>query len=421
LTPSPRIELICIGTELLSGKVNSHTALIGKRLNSIGMEIAREHAVGDDPKLMTEVFADAWKRSDIILSAGGLGPTFDDLTRDVWSKITRRPLILKKELVREIEKKFSSRGLKMAPENSRQGYLLQGARPISNPFGTAPGQILKANGKILFVLPGPTNELSPMLESCVLPELRKAYPKLFSVEKSFHLIGISESQINHQIEPLVNKIQKVDGCSVIHGILASQSIITVKFRVDGTHQKIVQKAADRVAAQYKNILGNIYFSEDDSSLPEVVAELLTKRGKKLAVAESCTGGLLSKLITDVSGASKFFLEGAITYANDSKMRRLGVDSEVMNRMGAVSEEVAGQMAQGIRLKAASDYGLSITGVAGPTGATKDKPVGLVFIGVSGPKRTVVHRFLLKGDRMAIRHRSALLSLDLLRKEILGLS
>jgi nicotinamide-nucleotide amidase len=416
---APRIELICIGTELLSGRVNTHTAFIGKNLASVGLEISLEHAVGDNVKLMEEVFSGAWKRSDVVIAAGGLGPTFDDLTRDTWARVLRRPLEHKIELVRHIEKKFASRGISMPPENIRQGYLVKGAQAIPNHFGTATGQFFKAGKKILFLLPGPTNELKPMLENFVLPKLKAAFPNLFSVEKSFHLLGTPESKINHQIEPLVSRLTDLSGCRITHGILASQSIITVKFRVDGKNHKAVRHAAKVVAAQYKKLLGDIFFGEDDDTLPHIIGQLLSAKKKSLAVAESCTGGLLSKMITDVPGASKYFLQGLVTYSNLSKIKNLKVKGASLKKWGAVSAEVARAMAAGLKQASGTDYALSITGVAGPDGGTKDKPVGLVFVGLSSPKRTYVHRFLFKGDRHFIRIRAALTALEILRTEISG--
>jgi len=415
----PRVELICVGTELLSGRVNTHTALIGRKLSTIGLEIAREHAVGDDRRLMRETFSEAWKRSEVILTAGGLGPTFDDLTRNVWSEVTRRPLIHENDLVREIERKFASRKIFMPPENVRQGYLLKGADPIPNSFGTAPGQFLKAGRKILVLLPGPSLELRPMLENFVLPKLKASLPNLFSVERSFHSIGFPESTINHQIEPMVNQYPRLLGCTITHGILASQSIITVKFRVDGKDPNKVRRAADFISRKYKDALGDIFFGEDDDTLPQVIAKLLTSKRKTLAVAESCTGGLLSKMITDVSGASKYFLEGIVTYSNKSKMNKLGVKSKILKFFGAVSAETAGEMARGLKRTSGADYTLSVTGIAGPTGGSKEKPVGLVFIGYSGPKDSLVQRFLFRGDREFIRQRAALMALEQLRKGIQG--
>ncbi len=416
----PIIELICIGTELLSGRINTHTALVGHKLNGMGLELSRELTVGDDPIHMAKVFSESWKRADIIISAGGLGPTFDDLTRNIWSKVTRRPLLPHENLIRAIEKKFIARGISMPVENTRQADVLKGAAVISNRFGTAPGQYLKCGRTHLFLLPGPTNELAPMWDGFVMPRLGKIFPNRFTIEKSFHLLGHSESLINHRLEPIVNSFHTILGCSVTHGILASQSIITVKFRVDGRSQARVKKAATILTRKIKDTFGPIFFGEDEINLPEAVAALFTQKHLTLATAESCTGGLLAKLITDVSGASQFFKEGFVTYANTSKTRHLGVRPRTLLQYGAVSNQVALEMARGLRRKAGVDYALSITGIAGPTGGTPTKPVGLVFIGLSGPKRSYTQRLAFGGDRAFIRQRAALMALEMLRKDILGL-
>ena len=414
---TPHVELICVGSELLAGKVNTHAAALGIKLSDIGLSIAREHTVPDDRAIMRQTFAEALRRSDVVISAGGLGPTFDDFTRDVWSEVTRRPMKESSALARDIRKKFSSRGIEMPPANLRQALVLKGAVPIANTNGTAPGQYLVTGGKTLILLPGPTRELFPMVEAVVLPRLRRRFRNLHSRLKTFLIAGVPESRVDQMIRPLVDKYQRIGTCTVAHGILASQSLITVKFRVEGSGRAAVDAGARRVAAEFRAVLKDIAVGEDEEKMENIVGAMLKRRRETVALAESCTGGLVSKMITDRPGSSAYFVEGAVTYSDEAKTRRMGVPAAVLKRHGAVSEEVARAMAEGMRRSSGSTYGISITGVAGPAGGTKGKPVGLVHIACAGPAETTSKRFSLKGDRSWIRQRSAVLALDLLRQTI----
>ena len=415
------IEVICIGTELLNDRDNTHTVTIGKFLSSIGLEITQSHTVGDDRKQMQNVFESSLKRADVVMTSGGLGPTFDDLTREVWSKAIRRPLQYVPFLVNEIKKKFESRGIQMPKENRRQGFLLKGADILPNNFGTAPGQYLGLGKKRIILLPGPKRELVPILENFVLPRLILTYPGWGRREKKFHLLGVPESKVDEWLRPFVKKHQKIFGCSIDHGLLANQSIITVKFKIRGQNNEKVQKAAQFLESKLPKALHPYIFGTDDQKLEEVVGDLLKSKKRLLALAESCTGGLVAKILTDVPGSSQFFKEGFVTYSNQSKISRLGVSSIDVKRYGAVSEPVCRSMAKGLRKISKVDYSLSITGIAGPEGGSPAKPIGTVYIGCSGPRRTMVKKYQFNGDRAWIRHRSAIMALDLLRREILHAS
>ncbi len=414
----PRLEIVCIGTELLTGKVNTHTGFFGQKLPEVGLLIAREHTVSDEPRLMKEVFREAFTRSDVVISAGGLGPTFDDITRDVWARVVKRPLRIRPELLRDIEGKFRARGISMPPSNRRQAYVLEGADVIANPNGTAPGQYLEVGRKILVLLPGPSRELYPMFDSAVLPRLRARFQHRFVRVKTFHLAGVPESRIDQIIRPFVDHHKHFLGCRVTHGILASQSIITVKFVVEGRDSGRVDRAVRGLSTKVRRLLRGVLFGEDGDTLEGVVGRLLSKRGQTLAVAESCTGGLIAKLVTDQPGASNYFIEGITPYHNRSKMERLGVRKRTLEKFGAVSEQVAREMSVGLRSRSHVHYAVAVTGIAGPSGGTTEKPVGLVYISCSGPQRTVVKEFRFNGDRSWIRQRSALMALDILRQELL---
>lgn len=410
---------MCIGSELLTGKVNTHAAYLGSQLASIGLFISREHTVGDGPELMRETFADAWRRADIVISAGGLGPTFDDLTRDVWSKVVKRSLAFQDWILRDIQQKFKQRSIKMPPHNRRQAYVLRGAEVLPNPFGTAPGQFLTVGRKILILLPGPPRELYPMTESHVIPRLKKALVLRHCIFKTVLLVGVPESEVDQKIRPLVARYQRFRGCRVTHGILASQSVISVRFIVEGPDAAAARQALDALASKFRRCLGSNVFGEDNDTLESVVGRLLLRQRKTLSVAESCTGGLIGKIITDQPGSSSYFLESVTAYSDQSKIRRLGVKKKTLSAFGAVSKEVAREMALGIKRTSGSDFSLSVTGIAGPDGGSPAKPVGLVYIGCSGRKRTFVREFRFSGDRGWIRHRSALIALDILRRELLA--
>jgi nicotinamide-nucleotide amidase len=414
---APRIELICVGSELLLGRVNTHAARLGLELAKIGLSIAREHTVPDDNAIMRQTFSEALRRADIVISAGGLGPTFDDFTRDTWSAVTRRPMKPNPALAADIRRKFAVRGLEMPPANLRQALVLRGAIPIRNASGTAPGQILSLGRKTLVMLPGPARELFPMFEKSVVPELRRRHRNLHTRLKTFLIAGVPESKVDQMIRPLIDSLPVFPGCTVVHGILASHSLITVKFRVEGIRAAAVDDAARIVTAAFRQVLRPILVGEDEERLEYLVGSLLEKRKESVVTAESCTGGLLAKMFTDRSGSSSYYLEGLITYSNAAKSKRLGVPPALIKRQGAVSDEVARAMAAGARRTLKATYGLSITGVAGPAGGTRDKPVGLVYIACAAPDMVTSKRFTFRGDRHWIRQRSSVMALDLLRQAI----
>jgi len=413
-----RIEVVCIGSELLSSKTSTHTVTIGQQLSRIGLDITREQTVGDDKKYMEEVFRQAFMKGDVIFSSGGLGPTFDDVTREVWSKVTRRSLRIYQWIVDEIRQKFRTRGVKMPPENRRQGFLLKGAEIIPNQNGTAPGQYIEIGKKILILLPGPKRELYPMVETFVIPKLHERFPGRYAYKKEFHMVGVPESVIDNLVRPLVKKYRRINGCDVVHGILADQSVITVKFNVGGKIAEKVDEAGNILDLEFRRKLSPYIFGEDNDRLEKVIGDLLRRKGKTLAVAESCTGGLISKMLTDIPGSSLFLNEGVTTYSNESKVYRLGVKPSTLKRFGGVSSQVAEEMALGLKKRTSVDFTISVTGIAGPEGGLPEKPVGLVYIACSGPEGTKVKEFRFNGDRDWIRHRSALMALEMLRKEVI---
>jgi nicotinamide-nucleotide amidase len=404
-----RIELVCVGSELLSGKVSTHGASLGRLLEDAGLALARETTVGDDREEMRRAFAEAWKRSDAVVCSGGLGPTFDDITRDVWSALLRRPLRFRRDIFLDIRAKFRRRGLRMPAENRRQAFVLSGAEALPNPHGTAPGQLLAAGGKLLALLPGPHAELFPMLERAVLPRLlRRSGPLRKSA--AWKLSGVAESVADEKLDRVRARHRR----GVVWGILAERSVITVKASAEGPG------AAERIAAigkDVRRVFGRLVMGGRDDTLESAVARRLRERRQTLAAAESCTGGLLAEKLTRLAGSSDYFLQGAVTYSNESKVRLLGVKRSTLKRRGAVSAECAREMARGCRTRSGADWAVSVTGIAGPGGAVPGKPVGTVFFGLAGPRGVSVKKRWFAGERAAVRERSAQFALDWLRKEL----
>ncbi|MFN0117389.1 MAG: competence/damage-inducible protein A [Elusimicrobiota bacterium] len=412
-----RVHIICVGTELLLGKVNTHVSYMGPELLSLGYTIDLEQTVSDEPKLMEQAFRYSFAQADVILCAGGLGPTFDDITRDVWSKILKRPLLLNPSLVEDIEKKFSKRGIPMPPQNKRQAYVLKTGKVLPNSFGTAPGQLIQIKNKTVILLPGPTRELVPIFKHFVLPVLKKLNPHKVIKQQVFQVMGVPESKIDQLVRPVVDQYLTLNGCVITHGILASQGIVSVKFLVEGSSSSQVNQVIKVVSHEIKKRIGSFIFTNETEPLEKIIFNKLLKARKTLAVAESCTGGLLSKLLTDIPGSSKIFLEGLVTYQNASKVRHLGVNPSTLKKFGAVSDECAREMVLGVKNKSKATHALSITGIAGPQGGTKEKPVGLIYVGYAGPKNVEVKQFQLTGDRFQIRQKSCYQALLLLLQQL----
>lgn len=410
-----RVELICVGSELLMGKLNTHGAYLSSFLEDRGVPLARETTVSDDPRDMADAFAAAWRRSDVVLSVGGLGPTFDDVTRDVWARVLRRPLCFRANLLKTIRARFRRRGLPMPPANRRQAYLLRGAKPLANDVGTAPGQRLDAPEKTLFLFPGPGAELKPMVVRDLAPflEERRGGARRTRV---WRLIGRPESAVDGRLRAFLKDRPAWSGTT--WGILAHDGVVDVKITAAGENESRVDAALDRWDGVMRGEFGADIFGEGTQTLADALESRLAERGETLAVAESCTGGLVAKQLTDVPGSSRVFWGGVVAYDNRAKAKLLGVSSTVLSRSGAVSAAVARAMAEGLRRRAGVHHALSITGVAGPSGGSIKKPVGLVH--AAWARRDGVRHWkkLFLGNRTEIRERAARWVLDALRRELI---
>jgi len=406
-----RVEVLNTGSELLFGSVvNTHLAFLARRLFPLGMRVQRQTTVPDGDAIR-EAITESASRCDIILVTGGLGPTSDDMTREIVAALTGRPLQFDETILEKIRERFARRGLTATDRTSRQAYVPEGAKVMPNDYGTAPGLYLPARDEIphLLLLPGPPRELCPMVDTYALPILRSlgGIPDLHA--KTYHLTGLGESQVEKQIGESLAAIQGLE-----LGYCAGMGEVDV--RLIGP-----QSAVESASILIEHSLGPYIVTTEDKEIEEVVVGLLTSAKATLATAESCTGGLLASRITDVPGSSVVFLEGNVTYSNDAKVRTLGVSESLLSAVGAVSEEVARAMAEGALRRAGSQYALSTTGIAGPDGGTENKPVGTVFIGLAvAGSATTVEREFFPTDRSSFKRICTQRALEMLRREILGI-
>lgn len=407
-------EIIAIGSELLTPeKTDTNSLWLTGKLNEIGIEVKLKTIVGDDALRLEETIKDALKRSDVVITTGGLGPTEDDITRQISAKSIGRELVFHEEIVEDLRERFKRWGREMPEINKRQAYIIKGAEILPNPNGSAVGMSVEIGDKILVILPGPPRENKPMFETYVFPKLDEKSGEIIFKKRILKVSGIGESALDEQIAPIYSSYKNVST-----SILFNKSEVEVHLTAQGKSEPETDALNEEVAAKIVEKLGIAVFSTDGEEMEAVVGKLLAESGKTLSVAESCTGGLISERLTDISGSSAYFIEGVIAYANEAKIKTLSVSPEIIEAHGAVSAEVAEAMAKGMRERAQTDYSISITGIAGPTGGMQEKPVGTVFIGYSDEKQTKSFKITLPGDRYLIRWRSSQAALDYLRRQIL---
>jgi len=385
-----RVETITIGDELLLGiRENAHLTYLGTQLAHHGLEPAANLVIRDNPEDIAIFFSQAWQRSDLIITTGGLGPTTDDITRESIAKALGEELIFDPEVELGLKDRFSQLGKPMPEINLRQCYRPENAEVLENPYGTAPGLLLQKEGKILVMLPGPAREMHPMFEQIVVPRLQKEglFPEI-DCYLQIRTAGIGESALMVDL-----RLSSLDG-----DVLTEQDL---------------QELADAC----RQAIGEDFVCMGDRTLAEVIFRELRSLNKTLAVAESCTGGLLSSSFTEIAGISKVFHGGAVCYHNDAKVQMVAVPESMLKQHGAVSEEVAIAMATGACEKFGADYGLSVTGFAGPTGGTQVLPVGSIYLGYSSPVGVWAKKIHLRGDRASNRRRAATSALDWMRRKL----
>jgi nicotinamide-nucleotide amidase len=411
-------EIIAVGSEMLTPyHMDTNSLYLTEQLNLLGVEVIFKSVVGDDQRRLVAAAQHALFRSDILIFSGGLGPTEDDLTREAVAEALGVSLQRDPEVLHAIEQRFSSHGWKMAPNNAKQADVLGGATVLPNGNGTAPGQWIAGqfDGRehIIVLLPGPPNELKALFEGEVRERLRAKVPPAFLAVRTLKIAMLGESQVDARVSPIYKRYTDVETT-----ILAGAGEVELHFKTRAATMDTAQQRVDEVAGLVEDELDDAVYSRDGQSLEQIVGYWLQMRGATLAAAESCTGGLLAERITSVSGSSRYFVGGAVVYSNQLKTEFAGVPAEMIERHGAVSREVAAALAEGIRYRCESTLGVGITGVAGPSGGTAEKPVGLVFHAVASDRGTEVVQRNFAGDRKRIRRFASTMALDMVRRKLI---
>lgn len=408
-----KAEILAVGTEILMGQIaNTNAQYISSRLPDVGVGVYYHDVVGDNPERLKQSLALAISRSDVIILTGGLGPTQDDLTKETVSAAVNRKLVLDQETFDNIKQFFQKKERTMTQNNMKQAYLPEGCLVIRNKNGTAPGCIIEQDGKVIIMLPGPPSEMKPMFDETVMPYF--AAKSEFRLESRFlNIFGVGESAVEDRLIDLIDsQTNPTIAPYAKDGEVALR--ITAMYPKHSKNEDIITPVENEIRSR----LGESVYSNDNRGLVEVAAKLLLESGMTLALAESCTGGLLASKLTDVPGISAAFDRSIVTYSNRSKVEELGVKQETLDLYGAVSEQTAREMAEGIRRVSNTDLGISITGIAGPDGATEEKPLGLVYTALSDGDGTEVKKLDLWGNRNRIRNIACLHVFDILRRYLL---
>ncbi len=407
-------EIVTIGTEMLLGDlVDTNTAWLSSHLAPLGVAIYRHTTVGDNRQRIIAAILEAASRADLVITTGGLGPTSDDLTNECLALATGRRMVERAEAREHVDEMFRRFGRTPTPSNYKQALFPEGADLIPNPTGTAMGALMEIDGSLVATFPGVPGEMKAMFEETLGPLVKERTDGAI-VSRTLWFTGIGESALAEQVQDLL------DASDPTVAPLAGQGKVRLRVTARAATPVEAEEKIEPVAAEILSRLGDYYFGVDSETIESALARLLKERGATLALAESCTGGLLAKRLTDMAGSSAYFKEGLVTYSNESKERLLGVPHDLLVEHGAVSEPVAMAMAEGTRKLSGADYALSVTGVAGPDGGTDEKPVGLVYVGLSGEGGTTVEKLDLSAwrrSREAIRERTANRAFDLLRRHL----
>ena len=398
-------------------RIDSNSLYLTEQLNLLGVDVIFKSVVGDNFRRLVGAAQHALFRSDIIIFSGGLGPTEDDLTREAVAEALGVSLRRDPEILAKLEKRFADRGWKMTANNAKQADVLEGATVLPNPNGTASGQWLSGQfeerERIVILLPGPPHEMKALFETEVRERLRAKVPPAHLFTRTLKVAMLGESAVDARVAPIYKRYSDVETT-----ILAGAGEIELHFKTRAETLEAAQTRADEVAGLVEDELDDAVYSRDGQSLEQIVGYWLQMRGATIAVAESCTGGLLAERITSVAGSSRYFLGGAVVYSNALKTELAGVPEEMIERHGAVSREVAAALAEGIRYRCESKMGVGITGVAGPGGGTGEKPVGLVFHAVANDLGTEVIQRNYPGDRKRIRRFASTMALDMVRRKLM---
>lgn len=405
-----KAEIIAVGSELLTpDRMDTNSLFLTEELNKLGIEVVRKTIVGDDHDLLAEAFRDALNRVPLIISSGGLGPTEDDLTRETMADLLGRKLKRDDAILDSIKARFRSFGREMPDTNIRQAMVPEGAEPLNNPRGTAPGLWIVDHDRMIAMLPGPPRELEPMFRDEVLPRVSRRISRVRMFHRELRVTGLGESMVDQRIQSIYKRYADVNTT-----VLASPGEVQIHLRMwteDAAHAKTTFAEIER---GFEIALTDRIFSRDGSPLHDVVARLLTVNSATIAAAESCTGGLLAERLTSIAGSSSYFLGGVVCYSNEMKTAWADVPKELLEAKGAVSPEVAIALAEGIRRRVGSTLGVGITGIAGPGGGSEEKPVGTVHIALAGSGETKTRALRFPGDREMVRMQASQAALDLVR-------
>jgi nicotinamide-nucleotide amidase len=409
-------EIVTIGDELLIGQVvNTNQAYIAAQLSLAGVGIRMMTTVGDDADAILKSFHDAWDRADIIIVTGGLGPTHDDITKKVVCTFFHTDLELDPAVREHIVRLFGARGMPWTTAAAEQAMVPKAASVLHNPLGTAPGLLFERDGKCFFVLPGVPYEMKAIVDESIIPFVRRRQGSVTVRHRTLRTTGVGESVLAHRIGPVEHFL----GDAKL-AFLPSPTGVRLRITLEDGNEARATGEIQRIEMFLREKIGKHVYGVEDEEIEDVLGELLTSRRLTLAVAESCTGGLITDRLTNVSGSSAYVERGVVTYSNKSKTTLLDVPADLIARHGAVSKEVAEAMAAGARTMASTDIGIATTGIAGPTGGTEEKPVGLVWIGYSDRNETIALRFQYGGLRRLIKERAAQAALELLRRKLLKL-
>jgi nicotinamide-nucleotide amidase len=407
-------EIIAIGSELLMPNfVDTNSMYLTRQLNEIGISVAMKTIAGDDEGYLEQALRGSLERTSVVITIGGLGPTEDDVTRKVVARVLHRQLVLDDGILAALEKRFKARGVEMPRNNARQALILSGSDVLENKNGTAPGLWIEAERNHVVLLPGPPSELMPMFEETCVPRLRKLAGGLALSRRIFRTTGLPESALDARIAPIYQKHRNVQTT-----VLAKPGQVDVRLTASAKSEAEADLAVQALAEEIEKELHEYIFTNTEQSMEEVVGMYLVMRHATISVAESCTGGMLAERLTSVDGSSRYFISGIITYSNPSKIELAGIPALLLEMQGAVSEEVARGLAEGVREKVGTTVGVGVTGVAGPSGGSPEKPVGTVHIAVASPTGTTHQVFRFPGSRDRVRWQATQAALNMTRRVLM---
>jgi len=412
-------NIISIGDELLIGQTtNTNASYIGNALSEININITTIVTVGDDESAIINAFESAFEQSDLIIVTGGLGPTHDDVTRTCVVKYFKTELVENAEILGDINSLFEKRNREVTEVNKAQALVPEIAEPIRNQHGTAPGMWIEKDEKIFIVMPGVPYEMKAMMNNSIVPHLAEIIDDsgISIKRRSLQTTGMPESTLSERLGDID---ELLDGAKL--AFLPSITGVKLRITVEDEDEENVKNKLSEIEQKIRAKIGRYIYGKDDESLEEVVARLLEERQFKISTAESCTGGLIAHRLTNISGSSNYFERGVVCYSNASKVELLSVDEDLIIEKGAVSREVAMQMAEGVKSTSGSNIGISVTGIMGPKGATTDKPVGLVYIGYCDDKVCTSKKYVFGNERLLNKQRTMRAALDMVRKQLLGIS